>query len=202
MKSFFKNYHLEFLTGFLFAMAVLMVCFVPQPSVNQKILVVYMFLYCLHEWEETRFPGGFEQLMEGLLGKQFSDDSKKLSRIPVMILLIAIHCIPFLLDDLIILTLIPLCLALFEGFVHTMGVKLSHAEQFYTPGMVTAYCLFAFSIGVICYFNHHGIAAAKDYAIATLCTWACFAVMQNRVLAINGVTYRDIFNVAKSKIHK
>lgn len=202
MRNFFKNYNLEFLTAFMFFMAVISAVFVPDISVNRKILVIYMFLYTLHEWEETRFPGGFEAIMEGMMGRQFSPDAKKMSHVPVMILLIAIHCIPYIFDRVIILTLIPLCLALFEGFVHTMGVKLSKAEKFYTPGMVTAYCMFAFSVAVIVYFSIHNIAAVKDYVIAAVCTWLSFALMQNRVLAINGVKYSDILGIVKSKIAK
>lgn len=202
MKSFFKNYNLEFLSAFMFATTVIAAVLVPELSASRKILLVFMFLFTLHEWEENRFPGGFERIMEGMIGRQFDVESKKMSHIPVMILLIAIHIIPFAFDNVVMLVLIPVCLALFEGFVHTMGVKLSGAKKFYTPGMVTAYCMAAFAIFAIVYLNAHNITNGTDYLPAALCTWLCFAVMQNRVLAINGIRYRDLLGIIKSKIKK
>ena len=202
MKNFLKNYNLEFLTGFMFAMAVLAALLVPELSVNRKILLVFAFLFTMHEWEENRFPGGFERIMEGMIGREFDIENKKMSHVPVMILLIAIHVIPFIFDKFIILVLIPVCLALFEGFIHSAGVKLSRAKKFYTPGMVTAYCMAAFALFAIIYLNTHDMARGRDYLLAALCTWLSFAIMQNRVLAINGIRYRDILGIIKSKIKK
>ena len=202
MKNFFKNYNLEFLTAFMFGAGILAAALVPELSFSRRILLVFMFLFTLHEWEENRFPGGFEKIMEGMIGRRFDAESKKMSHVPVMILLIAIHIIPFIFDNVVILILIPVCLALFEGFVHTMGVKLSGAKKFYTPGMITAYCMAAFAVFAIVCLNSRDMAQGKDYLLAALCTWLSFAVMQNRVLAINGIRYRDILGIIKSKVKK
>lgn len=197
-----KEYNLEILTVLMVLMITLIAAVVPEVSFTQKMLVVYMFLYTLHEWEENRYPGGFSDLMEGMLGKTFAEDAKKMSHIPVAILLLAIHIIPFALDTVMPLVLIPVFLGLFEGFVHTMGVKLSGAERFYTPGMVTAYCLAAFSVFCIVCFVIQDMAGPKDYLLGFFCMFASFALMQNRVLAINGVKYTDMMAVMKSRIAK
>lgn len=199
MKTFIKKYNLEVLTVLMFMMVTFTAVWVPNVSITQKILVVYMFLFTLHEWEENRYPGGFSNIMEGMIGKKFSEDAKEMSHVPVLILLLAIHVIPYIFDEVIFLVLIPIFLGVFEGFVHTMGVKLSKAEKFYTPGMVTAYCLFAFSVYCIYYMANHNMAAGKDFVIGFVCMFASFAIMQNRVLAINGVKYRDILSVIKSR---
>lgn len=90
---------------------------------------------------------------------------KELSHVPVLILLLAVHIIPYIFNKVIFLVLIPVFLGKFEGFVHTMGVKLSRAEKFYPPGMLTAYCMFAFSIFCIYYFAIHNMATVKNFVI-------------------------------------
>lgn len=197
-----KKYNLEFLTFLMFLMTMLAATVIPELSITQKMLIVYMFLFTLHEWEENRIPGGFANIMEGVIGKTFTEDAKEMSHIPVLVLLLLIHTIPFVFDTVIVLVLIPVFLGVFEGFVHTMGVKLSKAEKFYTPGMVTAYCMLAFSIFCICYLADHGMAAGKEFTLGAVCMFLSFAVMQNRVLAINGVKYSDMLSAMKSKIGK
>lgn len=199
MRKFVK-YNLEILTVIMFTMVTFTAVLVPDVSVIQKILAVYMLLYTLHEWEESRYPGGFSNIMEGILGRKFSEETKELSHIPVFILLVSILFLPYVFDSVIVLALIPVFLGLFEGFVHTMGVKLSNAKKFYTPGMVTAYCLFAFSVFVICYFVMNDMATPAQFGLGFLCMFLSFAIMQNRVLAINGVKYKDMFRVMRSKI--
>lgn len=202
MITFLKKYNIELLSVLMFLMATLTATMIPDVSIVQKMLVVYMFLFTLHEWEENRYPGGFANIMEGFAGKKFSEDTKAMSRIPVFILLLAIHFIPYIFDEVIILALIPVFLGIFEGFVHTMGVKLSKAEKFYTPGMITAYCMLAFSIFCIYYFASHHMATAKDFILGFVCMLASFAIMQNRVLAINGIKYSDMISTMKSKLKK
>ena len=149
MKKFLIKYNLEILTALMFAFVTASSIFNDTLSITQKMLVAYVFLFTLHEWEENRFPGGFVNIMEGMIGKKFSEDAKELSHIPVIILLLIIHIIPYLLYSVVFLSLVPIFLGVFEGFVHTMGVKLSKAEKFYTPGMVTAYMMLGASVIIL-----------------------------------------------------
>lgn len=199
MKKFLIKYNLEILTTLMFAFVTMVAILNATPSIVQKMLVVYVFLFTLHEWEENRFPGGFVKIMEGMIGKKFSEDAKELSHIPVIILLLLIHVIPYLFDSVVYLTLIPVFLGVFEGFVHTMGVKLSKAEKFYTPGMVTAYMMLAVSVFSICYLTANEMITGKDCLLGIACMFASFAIMQNRVLAINGISYKDMLNIIKAK---
>lgn len=152
MRRLLIKYNLEILTTLMFTFVAMVAIFNTAPSLTQKMLVAYVFLFTLHEWEENRFPGGFVNIMEGMIGKKFSEDAKELSHIPVIILLLLIHIIPYFLDSVVFLTLIPVFLGVFEGLVHTMGVKLSKSKKFYTPGMGTAYMMLALSVFNIYYF--------------------------------------------------
>ncbi|MBQ7360536.1 MAG: HXXEE domain-containing protein [Lachnospiraceae bacterium] len=199
MKRFLIKYNLEILTTIMFAFVTLSTICNWTLSVTQRILIAYVFLFTLHEWEENRYPGGFTNIMEGMIGKKFSEDAKELSHIPVMILLLLIHIIPYIFDSIIFLTLIPVFLGIFEGFVHTMGVKLSKAEKFYTPGMITAYMMLIASIFTIYYLLSNNMITGKDCILGFVGMFVSFAIMQNRVLAINGITYKDMFNIIKAK---
>ena len=199
MKRFLIKYNLEILTTLMFAFVTIAAIFNSSPSVTQKFLMAYAFLFTLHEWEENRYPGGFSNIMEGMIGKKFSDDAKELSHIPVIILLLMIHCIPYIFDSIIFLTIIPVFLGIFEGFVHTMGVKLSKSKKFYTPGMFTAYMMLIVSIFAVYYLTSNNMTSVKDYILGFVCMFASFAIMQNRVLAINGISYKDMLNIIKSK---
>lgn len=183
----------------MFGFVTITAIFNSAPSITQKFLVVYVFLFTLHEWEENRYPGGFSSLMEGMIGKKFSEDAKELSHIPVIILLLLIHSIPYIFDSIIFLSLIPVFLGIFEGFVHTMGVKLSKSKKFYTPGMFTAYMMLIVSLFTIYYLASNTMITAKDCILGFVCMFASFAIMQNRVLAINGISYKDMLNIIKSK---
>lgn len=199
MKRLLIKYNLEMLTTLMFAFVTMVAISNTTPSITQKMLVAYVFLFTLHEWEENRFPGGFVKIMEGMIGKKFTEDAKELSHVPVIILLLLIHIVPYLLDSVVFLPLIPIFLGIFEGFVHTMGVKLSKAKKFYTPGMVTAYMMLAVSIFNIYYLAENKMITGKDCLLGFACMLVSFAVMQNRVLAINGISYKGMLNIIKSK---
>ena len=199
MRRLLIKYNLEILTTLMFTFVAMVAIFNTAPSLTQKMLVAYVFLFTLHEWEENRFPGGFVNIMEGMIGKKFSEDAKELSHIPVIILLLLIHIIPYFLDSVVFLTLIPVFLGVFEGLVHTMGVKLSKSKNFYTPGMGTAYMMLALSVFNIYYLITNKMITGKDCLLGIVCMFVSFAVMQNRVLAINGISYKDMLNIIKSK---
>ena len=199
MKGFLIKYNLEILTILMFSFVTVVAIFNAAPSITQKILIAYVFLFTLHEWEENRFPGGFVNIMEGMIGKKFSEEAKELSHIPVIILLLFIHIIPYLFDSVVFLTLIPVFLGVFEGLVHTIGVKLSKAKKFYTPGMVTAYMMLIVSVFNIYYLVTNNMITGKDCLLGIICMFVSFAIMQNRVLAINGISYKDMFNIIKAK---
>ena len=199
MRRLLIKYNLEILTTLMFTFVAMVAIFNTAPSLTQKMLVAYVFLFTLHEWEENRFPGGFVNIMEGMIGKKFSEDAKELSHVPVIVLLLLIHIIPYLFDSVVFLTLIPVFLGVFEGLVHTMGVKLSKSKKFYTPGMGTAYMMLALSVFNIYYLITNKMITGKDCLLGIVCMFVSFAVMQNRVLAINGISYKDMLNIIKSK---
>ena len=205
---FISKYCLELLTLIMVAMITATAVFMPDASAVRRVLVLYMFLFTAHEWEENRFPGGFSPLTEEditfhlFTGMNPNAQAEELSHVPVAILLIVILFVPFIFDSVVFLALIPVCLGIFECFVHVMGIFLHKMKKPYTPGMITALCMLLASVGTIRYFSANGMAAGRDYLQGALCMDVCFAVMQNRVLAINGMGYKDMIAAVKSKFNK
>lgn len=202
MKKFLGKYNIELLTGIMLAMVAMTVVRLPDMSAARRILAVYMVLFTLHEWEETRYPGGFSAMMQKLMGVQINADAEKQSHIPVFVLLLAILIIPYLLDSVIVLTLIPVFLGLFECFVHVVGIKVHKTKRPYTPGMVTALCMLIVSVCAIYYYSVNDLARGKDFLLGAVCMFICFAVMQNRVLAICGVGYQDMAAAMKKRLKR
>ncbi len=87
-------------------------------SIIQKFVLVYIFLFVLHEWEEMKYPGSLTKLIANMLGVDINTEQERASRIPTSILLLTFTITPFVLYNYPI-TVLPLAfLGLFEGLVH------------------------------------------------------------------------------------
>lgn len=67
-------------------------------SVIQKFVLVYIFLFILHEWEEGKYPGGFVDLISSMIEIDVNEEQRKASRIPTGILLLLFTIVPFPLE--------------------------------------------------------------------------------------------------------
>lgn len=201
MIGFIRKYNLEFLTAIMATVIAITIC-LPEPSLIRKILAVYMFLFILHEWEETRFPGGFADLMTKFFG--ISPDREKLewAHVPVAVLLIVILLVPYLFNSVAMLTLVPAFLGIFEGFIHIVGIKLHKMTKPYTPGMVTAICLLAVSVWVFRTLVSRHLVSGADFLLGAVCMLLAFACMQRTVISIYGLKYSDLIAFAKKKLGK
>ena len=68
MKKLIVNYNLEILTAILAIVFGASLFFWTNLTLAGKALLGFMVLYTLHEWEESRFPGGFYDLFFGGFG--------------------------------------------------------------------------------------------------------------------------------------
>ncbi len=194
-----KKYYLEILSFIMFAMITVSAVFCQYLSPIQRIMLGYMFLFTLHEWEENRFPGGFAELMAKYIGLELAPETEDASHIPVAVLLILITFIPFFTQQAI-LALIPVYLGIFEAFIHIAGIKLHKMDKPYTPGLATALCLCAASVCVLFLFSKQHIVHGGEYAWGVLLMLVCFFMMQRTVIAIFGLGYKDLIARVKAKI--
>lgn len=187
------------LTLIMFGMVSCCVIFYNQLGLIQRIMIGYMFLFTLHEWEETRFPGGFAKLMSRFFGLEVTQDKENASHIPVVVLLIVITFVPFFTQSPL-LALVPIYLGLFETFIHIVGIKIHKMKKPYTPGLASALLLCVASVSVLTIFYKNQLVQGIGYAWGILLMFLCFALMQNTVIAIFGLGYKDLIANVKKKI--
>lgn len=194
-----KKHNLEIMTLIMFGMITICAVFIPQLGLIQRIMLGYMFLFTLHEWEETRFPGGFADLMVKFFGLKTTPEQLSAAHIPVAVLLLVVTFVPFFTQSGL-LSLVSIYLGLFEAFIHIVGIKLHKMQKPYTPGLVTGLMLGAASVCVLISYSGQRLLSGSEYAWGIPLTIACFAAMQRTVIAIYGLRYKDLFAIAKEKI--
>lgn len=191
MGRFIRRYALEIYTvislGLLLAGALM-----DNLSVVQKFVMVFNLLFILHEWEEMFYPGGFADLIAGVIGKDVSTEQKLASRIPTSILLMAFTFVPFFWDECVIFILVTAVLGIFEGFVHMMAIRLFRLPKFYSPGMVTALLELFVSVALIVWLEQNDLASATDYIWGVVIMFACFITMQKTLTMMVGVKYSEL----------
>ena len=195
-----KKYNLEIMTVIFFG--TITICAVlGRLGLIQRIMLGYMFLFTLHEWEETRCPGGFADLMVKFFGVKADPEQIAAAHIPVAVLLLVITFVPFF-TQLPILALVPIYLGVFETFIHLMGIKLHKLDKPYTPGMVTGIMLGITSVIVLVTYSKEQLLSGSGYVWGIPLMILCFAAMQRTVLAIYGLSYKYVIANVKKKLRK
>ena len=198
MWKFSKYYALEIYTVITMLMITLVAMFMDDLSVVQQFVVWMTFLYILHEWEEGVYPGGFLDLISQLAQIPATEEIRRMSRIPTSVFLWVFSVVPFVWHDctLVVMTMATFCI--FEGFVHTMGIKLFRLKKFYTPGMVTAHIELVSGIALIVYLAVNHLGAWYDYVFGPLLFFPCFMCLQKTLTMMVGIRYRDLPKMIKA----
>ena len=199
MGKFIKHYALEIYTV-LAMLFMVITSMMDGLSDVQRFVVVFNFLFILHEWEEGAYPGGFIDLISSLIGKKLNDDLRRASRIPTSILLISITLVPFIFDDTAMFAVSIATFGIFEGLVHTLGIKLFRLKRMYTPGMATAWLEAATGIFLLWYLANNHLASWYDYVLGIIIFFATFVTMQKTLTMMVGIRYRDLPRMLKSHL--
>lgn len=201
MGKFIRRYALEIYT--VLAMLFMVVTsFMIVLSTIRLFVVVFNFLFILHEWEEGAYPGGFVDLISSLIEVDLTDDLRRASRIPTGVFLVAVTLLPFIFDSIPLFSVTIAVFGCFEGFVHVMGIKIFGLKKKYTPGMVTALMEAVVGIGLICNLAVNHLAAWYDYVGGILLFFICFASMQKTLTLMVGIRYRDMPKLIKKQIKR
>lgn len=191
MVKFIKYYALEIYT--VLSMLLLVVAgVIGDLSVIQKFVLVYTFLFVLHEWEEMKYPGGFAENIAEIIEFDLTESYKRASRIYTSILLLAFTLTPFFAHQYPI-TILPLAfLGVLEGIVHIVAIKIFRCPKPYSPGMITAEFQFATSIALFVYLIQNNVLMWSDYLIGLAVMLCCFVIMQKCITNMIGMKYRDV----------
>ena len=189
MKKIVK-YNLEIMTAILAALITVGLMNWSDLSLLRQMSVIFMILYTLHEWEESRFPGGFYRIFfsKCTINPNISEERLHL---PVAVYLLVILMVPFIFDNIAIFALVPLILALFEGFIHTAGIIIHQLKKPYSPGMITAWLMFAYAIIMITRLNKELVLDAWSWIGGILLTFVSFFIMETRFMKGAGITIKE-----------
>ena len=191
MIKIIKHYALEIYT--VLAMAfIVYTAMLGELSFIQKLVVFDAFLFILHEWEEGHYPGGFVNMITELIGVEVSEETKRASRIPAGILLLMLSIIPFVFDNVPLVTMAVATFGIIEGFVHTIGIRLFRTKRFYTPGMVTAWLELVVSGLMIAYLVTNQLGQWYDYLFGPIVMLLCFGTLQKTMTLMVGINYGDM----------
>lgn len=199
MKKLVVNYNLEILTAILTIVFGVSLFFWNGLTVAGKALLGFMVLYTLHEWEESRFPGGFYDLFFGGFGIKITVSEARM-HLPVAIYILIMLLVPFALQQATFLVLIPLGLGLFEGVIHVAGIKIHKLRKLYTPGMITGIIMFVYSVFIITQINKAGGLPAWQWIIGFVLAFVGFAVMEQFFLRTVGLTFGDFRKMAMARV--
>ena len=201
MIKFIKHYALEIYTV-LAMIFIVYTAMLGELSFIQKLVVIDAFLFILHEWEEGHYPGGFINLISNLIGKEPSEETKRASRIPAGILLLLLSIVPFVFDDVPLVTMAVATFGIIEGFVHTMGIRLFRMKRFYTPGMATAWLELVISGLMITYLVTNHLGRWYDYVFGPIIMFLCFGTLQKTMTLMVGINYSDMPKMIKKMWNK
>ena len=199
MKKLIVNYNLEILTAILAIVFGASLFFWTNLTLAGKALLGFMVLYTLHEWEESRFPGGFYDLFFGGFGLEITASEARM-HLPVAVYILIMLLIPFALQQITFLVLIPLGLGLFEGVIHVAGIKIHKLKKPYTPGMITGLIMFAYSVFVITQINKAGGLSSWQWIVGFVLAFVGFAVMEQFFLRTVGLTFVDFRKMAMARV--
>lgn len=201
MIKFIKHYALEIYT--VIAMLFLVyAAMLGEISFIQKLIVIDAFLFILHEWEEGHYPGGFINLIAGMVNINPSDETKRASRIPAGILLLLLSIVPFVFHDVPMVVMVVATFGIIEGFVHTMGIRLFRMKRFYTPGAATAWLELAVSVVMIAYLVNNNMGEWYDYVFGPIIMLICFATLQKTMTLMVGINYSDMPKLVRKQWKK
>lgn len=144
--------------------------------------VGFSVLITLHEWEEMHWPGGFMELMAGMIGWELSGLRPGAEHTAQALFIAELVALPLLLPDVHWLFCGCMSLGIFEGLIHVAGIKLAHTEKPYTPGMATGIAMLLYCVLVIVKVRRSTAIGAVDWGLGFGYFLIWFIAMQQLVI--------------------
>lgn len=163
----------------------------------QKAIGFFIVGITLHEWEEMRFPGGFFALMTRMFGIQDTTKEKMDgAHGSVALAIILFAYVPFFLNEIAWIAMVPAILGIFEAFIHVMGIKIHRLKRPYSPGMATALiCLLPAAVCVIIFGSSS--MPAWQWALSFAYYIGVFVVMEAGVWRSFGISLKEFPSMVK-----
>lgn len=204
MKHSLRYYSLEIYT-MLILLLITGSAIMVVPDLVQKLALGFALIFMLHEWEEGYYPGGFTDMVIGIVigeGKTLTEEEERESRPYAAIILMVLSCVPFFLHQYEWLIIPAAFLGIFEGIIHIIVTKSFGKGKLYTAGLFTAECELILGIITIYIMCSGGLVKPIYYLYGFLLFLACFMWMQSQNVKLRGMRYRDFPKMARENVKK
>jgi hypothetical protein len=194
------RYNVFILSVYAFIMLGFLIAFWESFSMVQRFAIGFLVLVTLHEWEETKFPGGFFEVMGGIMKLDMSIVPAGSLHLPPTVFIIILTLLPLLFPSIVGLFLAVMVLGIFEGVIHVVGIKLGRMKKPYTPGMNTGEVMLVYSVVGIYSAVSRGRIAPLDWLLALVVFFGGFLLMEINVYRILNIKITDVMKRMKANI--
>lgn len=165
--------------------------------IMQRMVSIFFVAIVMHTWEESRFPGGFVELITQHL--HFTAD-RGFGEIITASYVLVIAFVPLFFPSVVFLLLAPMMLGILEVIMHTAMIRMFHLKRPYSPGLATAvFLLLPISLYSMIYAVYHNLVAPSDWLFAFLYMAFGLVIAQQIVIRGSGMKYMDFLrNVRKA----
>ena len=151
-------------------------------SVLQILTIGFGILVMLHEWEEMHYPGGFMDMMGGIIDWNMSEIRPGAQHTSQSLLIALIVVLPVLFPNTYWLFCGVMIFGIMEGIMHVAGIKATKVSKPYTPGMITGIIMFIYRIGTIVVVYGTESISVSDWIFGFVYFLIWFFVMMQLVI--------------------
>lgn len=156
--------------------------------VLSRMVCLFFIALVLHIWEESRFPGGFTDLITDKL--HFTASDPHFGELVTAAYALIIGFVPLFFPQTSWLAMTVMILGVLEFVVHTAAIKLFRLKHFYSPGLVTATVLMLpISLYTIGYVVRHDLMHPAYWLLSFAYLAAGLMVAQRIVVRASGMKY-------------
>ena len=168
----------------------------------QKMVGLFFSAIILHVWEETRWPGGFTEMITKKLN--FTHQNPHFGEFITGTYVILIVFVPLFFPSVVFLSLAAILLGVLEAIAHTVAIKMFDGRKYYSPGLVTAvFILLPISIYTIVYAVENNLVPPSNWIYAILYMLGSLMLAQQIVVRTSSMKYSEFLkNVKKALFTK
>ena len=151
-------------------------------SALQLTIIGFGVLVMLHEWEEMHWPGGFMDMMGGIIGWDISGIRPGAQHTSQSFFIALIVLLPVCCPTVHWLFCGVMVFGIMEGIMHVAGIKVANAPKPYTPGMITGIIMFIYCIAAIVIVYGTESITAGSWILGFVYFMVWFIIMMQMVI--------------------
>jgi hypothetical protein len=159
---------------------------------------LFFIALVMHIWEESRFPGGFTEMITEKL--HFTASDMHFGELITASYAMTVGFVPIFLPQVTSLVMAAMILGLLEFVVHTVTIKLFYLKRPYSPGLATATILMLpISAYTIHYTLQHRLMRPEYWLLSFAYLVVGLMIAQRIVVRASGRKLLCIFEERKER---